>query len=397
MSTPEGMPPPLPSNPNEDDGARILAATLTVTVGALITYFARMYARIFLVRNLGWDDYFMTLAMALSVSGEGVVWGSVAHGAGKHMGDIALEKLGMGLKLNFVSQALYLIAIYVVKLSVGAMLLRIAAHPRYRHLIIGLMTFMALWCTMCVLTLLLQCTDIRALWDPTIPMKCWGEATLHGLSYSNLAVSLFTDLTFALFIPVPMLWNLNVNRRTRLSLVGALGLGTFACAAAFIKIPSLVNYGKTGDWLWDSRDITIWTIVECNTGIVAANIPAMRALFKRLLGTTLGSSGHSKPPNSSSYWRGNSGGATARSKRDKTKPDVLDDGSSDRAFNDTSYELGHHPHQPGGTRVFGSNEEALSSDDSVCLRAQTAGGEPHGAGITKTTTTIVKYVAAPLT
>lgn len=252
---------------------------------------------------------------------------------------------------------------------------------------------------------MLQCTDIRALWDPMIPMKCWSETTLHGLSYSNLAVSLFTDLAFALFIPVPMLWNLNVNRRTRLSLFAALGLGTFACAASFIKIPSLVNYGKAGDWLWDSRDISIWTIVECNIGIVAANIPSMRPLFKRILGTTLGSGDNSgKTPRGSSYWRQKSGGSGAMSSGGSSRKDkstVLDEASSDRAFNDTSYELDHRRYdgnQSNSTRVFGNNAEALSSDESVFGDATAGGGSQRGnersQGITKTVTTSVKYGVA---
>ena len=145
-----GGPPPLPSNPAENDGARIAAATLTVTVAAFITYLARIYARLILVRNTGWDDYFMTLAMAVSISGEGVIWGSVANGAGQHLGDIPLQSLGAGLKLNFISQAIYLIAICVVKLTVGAMLLRIASTALYRRLIISLMVSMGLWTTMCV-------------------------------------------------------------------------------------------------------------------------------------------------------------------------------------------------------------------------------------------------------
>lgn len=232
-------------------------------------------------------------------------------------------------------------------------------------------------------------------------MQCWGPDTLHGLSYSNLAVSLFTDLTFALFIPVPMLWDLNVNRRTRLSLFAALGLGTFACVAAFVKIPSLVNYGKTGDWLWDSRDITIWTVVECNIGIVAANLPPLRPLFKRLLGSTLKSGGDTSDRNGSSYWRKKSGAISSAkhsvigSRRDKAT--VLDEASSDRAFNDTSYELGDAKFgvtRGHATRVYGAGivAEAQSSEDSVFGGATAAARDAQG--ITRTTTTSVKYGVA---
>ncbi len=91
----------------------------------------------------------MTFAMALVLAGEGVVWGSVTHGAGKHMGDIPLSDLSTGLKLNFISQPIYLIAICVVKLAVGAMLLRIANTPFYKRLIISIMTFMAVYTIAC--------------------------------------------------------------------------------------------------------------------------------------------------------------------------------------------------------------------------------------------------------
>lgn len=33
-----------------------------------------------------------------------------------------------------------------------------------------------------------------------------------------------------------------------------------ACAAAMVKTSFLPNYGKTGDFLWDSTNLTIWTV-----------------------------------------------------------------------------------------------------------------------------------------
>lgn len=83
-----------------------------------------------------------------------------------------------------------------------------------------------------------------------------------------------------------MLWNLQINMRTKASIIGVLALGLFACAAAIVKIPSLVNYGKQGDFLWDSRDITIWTITECNIGIIAGSMPALKPLAKPILGSS---------------------------------------------------------------------------------------------------------------
>lgn len=85
-----------------------------------------------------------------------------------------------------------------------------------------------------------------------------------------------------------MLWSIQMNSRQKLSIIGILGLGVFATAAALVKLSYLPNYGRSGDWLWDSRNITIWTVIESNIGIIAGNLPCMKPLFRTVLGSTYG-------------------------------------------------------------------------------------------------------------
>lgn len=59
-----------------------------------------------------------------------------------------------------------------------------------------------------------------------------------------------------------------------------------AAIAAIVKITFLTNYGKHGDFLYDSSDITIWTTVEICTAIMAANIPCLKPLFRTLFDGT---------------------------------------------------------------------------------------------------------------
>jgi hypothetical protein len=62
MATPYG---PGQGVPDEDLGPVILGATLTVTLAALITIATRLYVRLLMIRNVGWDDYVMISAMLL--------------------------------------------------------------------------------------------------------------------------------------------------------------------------------------------------------------------------------------------------------------------------------------------------------------------------------------------
>lgn len=107
---------------------------------------------------------------------------------------------------------------------------------------------------------------------------------VQSLGYTDVTLNIATGVFFAVVIPVPLLWNLNVNRRTRVSLIAVLGLGVFACAASINKTVYLYNLGHYSDWLWDSRNISIWHVVELNTGIVAGTLPAIRPLFRGILG-----------------------------------------------------------------------------------------------------------------
>lgn len=61
-----------------------------------------------------------------------------------------------------------------------------------------------------------------------------------------------------------------------------------ATAAALVKTSFIPSYGHTGDWLWDSRNLTIWTVVESNIGIIAGNLPCLKPLFRAVLGSTYG-------------------------------------------------------------------------------------------------------------
>jgi hypothetical protein len=121
---------------------------------------------------------------------------------------------------------------------------------------------------------------IRMQWDPMVKGTCWSPITLQALAYTSVAVGIITDLLFALIIPVPMLWGLQMNKRTKAALIFVLSLGFFCCVAAVVRLVYITNYGSRADYLWDTRKLTIWYVAEAATGIIAGSMPALKPLFK---------------------------------------------------------------------------------------------------------------------
>ncbi|EHA56704.1 hypothetical protein MGG_11887 [Pyricularia oryzae 70-15] len=133
--------------------------------------------------------------------------------------------------------------------------------------------------------IILQCRPLEFVWNKALPGgECLSVQDLVFSSYFNSAISILTDMILAL-LPVPMLWRVQMNRRVKASVAGILSLGLFTVAAAFVKVYYIADWGKLGDPLWESTDITIWYTTEISVAIVAGSIPCLKPMFKDILKT----------------------------------------------------------------------------------------------------------------
>lgn len=115
------------------------------------------------------------------------------HGGGRHVAHLDPEEVKIGLKLNFVTQPVYLIATTASKVSIALFLLRIASDKGWKRFLWGLLGFMILYTFVAVLTVFLQCSNLAVLWDSTIVTSCWSPQTLRGLSYANVCKSIMNN------------------------------------------------------------------------------------------------------------------------------------------------------------------------------------------------------------
>lgn len=89
----------------------------------------------------------------------------------------------------------------------------------------------------CAGALIFQCLPVRAAWDYTLrppPLgtgsaKCYSDDTFRDLGLVNSAFNLASDVLFAA-LPVPLIMQLTLNIRVKISLILILSLGWFACA-----------------------------------------------------------------------------------------------------------------------------------------------------------------------
>ena len=105
-------------------------------------------------------------------------------------------------------------------------------------------------------TILFSCIPIRASWDRAGEpnAKCFSNAVFTDIGLFNSIVNILTDVLFA-SLPVTVVWNLQVNTRTKLSLLAILSLGyLFAVPTKSMKrANSYAVLARPPSWKLSSR------------------------------------------------------------------------------------------------------------------------------------------------
>lgn len=73
-----------------------------------------------------------------------------------------------------------------------------------------------------------QCLPVNAAWDFTVKMdpttKCYSISIFRSIGLFNGSINIFTDFVFA-SLPIPIILPLQINMRTKVSLIAILSLG----------------------------------------------------------------------------------------------------------------------------------------------------------------------------
>jgi hypothetical protein len=85
-----------------------------------------------------------------------------------------------------------------------------------------------------VFIIFLQCTPTQALWNPSIPGKCWDAAVFNDYSYWVSAYTTMTDIILAI-VPIKVFWKLQMRFSTRLGLCIMMGLTLLSAIVTLIK------------------------------------------------------------------------------------------------------------------------------------------------------------------
>ncbi|KAH8779133.1 phosphatidylserine decarboxylase [Hyaloscypha sp. PMI_1271] len=252
----------------------------------VIVVLARIYVRAIMLKTFGTDDYLITAA---TICGVGVLIcfiGETQHGVGMHTASITAGEFVKMLHWQFFHSLTVTLGISLIKLSVAFFLLRLVPGKAYKWFLHGVIIFLVAFTLSSEGTILFSCVPIRASWDRAGEpnAKCFDNHLFTAIGMFNSIINIITDVLFA-SLPISVVWSLQVNLRTKLSLLAILSLGYFACAASIVKTVIQAHVLANPDST-RSDSYFVWNSIELYIGILAASLPSLRPLFRSILENT---------------------------------------------------------------------------------------------------------------
>lgn len=125
---------------------------------------------------------------------------------------------------TLVAEVFYLTTIIFLKLSLGLFFLRVLLKRWQRNIVYVAMVSSVLINTFHCFFVVFSCGNPKLYLEHTVLKQCVPKKIELGLAYEQAAVTTITDFVFAL-LPISLLWNAAMDRRSKLSVGLILSLG----------------------------------------------------------------------------------------------------------------------------------------------------------------------------
>ncbi|OTA99600.1 hypothetical protein M426DRAFT_324995 [Hypoxylon sp. CI-4A] len=269
---------PIPSWNQPGVIATIAASTFCI---AGICILSRLYVRLFVLNAKGWDDLFVVFYLISGLMGGVSLCIAPQYGLGQHFINLNVDVTQSYLKVFYIINASYNMSATFIKLSLLFQYLRLYRSGKMRIICMVMVGLVASWGAAYSFLAWFPCFPVGAYWN--LEMKAtryaFGSeyaAELFRTYASHTAVNTALDMiVFA--IPVPLYFQRETGKRTKLGLVGVVIMGAIVNALTIWRLATIVEHrattSPTFDPTWYAPASIILGTLEVNIASICASVP----------------------------------------------------------------------------------------------------------------------------
>ncbi|KPM35507.1 hypothetical protein AK830_g11072 [Neonectria ditissima] len=276
--------------PIRDKSSTFINVTIVLGVLSGVTTFLRLASKVAITNSaFGLDDLFIVLTLVCGIPSSAMnIHGTAAHGEGRDIWTLRPHDITQFGLFFYILELMYFAQVSLLKMSLLFFYLRIFPGPAQK-LLWGTVGFNAVYGVAFVFLAAFQCTPVSYFWtnwDGEHEGKCLNT---NGIGWANSAVSIALDV-WMLAIPLWRLHSLKLHWKKKIGVAAMFVVGTFVTVVSIIRLQTLVGLGSSHNPTYDQIDVSIWSTVEINIGIICASMPSLRILLVRVFPVLGGSS-----------------------------------------------------------------------------------------------------------
>ncbi|KAL9089752.1 MAG: hypothetical protein Q9165_005546 [Trypethelium subeluteriae] len=190
-----------------------------------------------------------------------------------------MHTLGDLLKYVLLIESFYILSMVFFKISLGTFLLRLVIRKWHTIFIYVFMTLSTVYGIVYFFFALFQCGNPTKILENKLAGRCQPASVQLGMGYTHVTVQALVDWAFAT-LPVVIMWNANMNRRTKFSVAFVLMLGAVGSTATLVRFKYEGGLVDDNDFFFAAANVAITCTIEAGLGITAASLATLRPLFK---------------------------------------------------------------------------------------------------------------------
>jgi hypothetical protein len=273
-----------------DDTPNIIAAAAITLPLSTLALAARLFARRITKAGYGFDDAFAVVGWlgSLALLMNGMIW--IKDGLGKPM-EVGLtddftfqDKNRLAWIHMWTTSLTYTFAIAFSKFAVLAFYWRLFQFSDIRIPIQILSCVTVSWFILRLFMVTLQCLPITVMWEGTQEEK---DAKCHiresTFFFSTVLTHVLIDCAI-LILPAIEVGKLHLPKGQKVAVIALFAFGAMTCLASIFVLIESFKFKS------DSKEMTIqmglhyaWSIAECNFAVIAACLPMLRPVARKVL------------------------------------------------------------------------------------------------------------------
>ncbi|KAF2872343.1 hypothetical protein BDV95DRAFT_380891 [Massariosphaeria phaeospora] len=280
---------PLPLSNRKET---IYGSIIPFTIVAWIAVVLRLNVRFRVLREPGWDDFFVVLSAICMTVATVTTLRAVTYGLGKHFIYIGLENTSSYLLSFYISNSMYITNTALIKISLLLQYLRIFKAGTMRWVCLALLGIISLWGIAYSFMSWFPCFPPSLYWDSKLATNtCYGYGFKDTESFVAIYMS-HTVLNMAFDIAVfltPMVLFREPNLRKK-NVLAMTGVFLFGAVVVFTSIWRLYTISSSRapthpyiDFTWWSPISIILSSLEIDLAIMCASIPIFWPVIEKSL------------------------------------------------------------------------------------------------------------------